>query len=214
MFTGIIEDVGKVKGIVRRGGGAVIQVESGLNLLGEKPGDSISVNGACLTMINITGHLFEAEVSPETLARTNLGMLKVGDSVNLERALTPSSRMGGHIVNGHVEDTVTLKARRRRGEYVELTFTCSPEVARYIVPKGSVALDGISLTINECRGRTFSVMIIPHTLKATNLGSRKEGDKLNVETDILGKYVEKLLSTPKEGGGKLGMEFLAEKGFL
>lgn len=213
MFTGIIEDLGTVKGLARRGELAVIRVETALALAGEKPGASIAVNGACLTMIGVQPGSFEAEVSPESLALTNLGQLKVNDKVNLERPLTPTSRLGGHLVAGHVEDMVVLTNKREKANYLELTFSCRPPVARYIVKKGSVAIDGISLTVNECDENSFSVVIIPHTVKATTLGLKGPGAKLNVETDIIGKYVEKLMQEPKLKSG-VSLALLKDKGFL
>ena len=213
MFTGIIEDMGTVKGLLRRGELALIRVETALDLAGEKPGDSIAVNGACLTMIGVQGRSFEAEVSPETLALTNLGEVKNNDKVNLERPLTPVSRLGGHLVAGHVEDTAVLTKRLEKSNYLEMAFSCRPSVAKYIVKKGSVAIDGVSLTVNDCNENSFSVVIIPHTAKNTTLGVKGIGARFNVETDLIGKYVEKLMPGQK-APSRVSLTLLKDKGFL
>lgn len=158
-------------------------------------GSSIAVNGTCLTVVQKFKGRLAVDVSPETLECTNLKGVKVGDPVNLERPLRLSDRLGGHLVTGHVDGVGTVKKIRGKGEFTFFQIQVSPALMRLIVPKGSVALDGMSLTVNECDDRTFSVAIIPFTLKHTNLHRRGVGDKVNIETDLLGKYVQKLLNT-------------------
>ena len=173
-------------------------------------GDSVSVNGVCLT---VTGHKGEVsfDISPETLQSTNLGELKVSDRVNLERALRLSDRLGGHIVTGHVDGNGTITGKKPVGEYTFYTFDTSAEILKYIVKKGSIAVDGISLTVIELNNRSFSVAIIPHTLTATNLGSKGIGDKVYLEVYIIGKYVENLLGKKDSDSGL--MDLLKEEGF-
>lgn len=215
MFTGIIEDLGKVKAIDKQASGAILQLETKLDLSREKTGDSLAVNGACLTMIEATGHWFAAQVSPETLNLTNLGTLRVNDRVNLERPLTLASRLGGHLVSGHVEETAALLGRKQVGDYLEVIFSCSGQASKYIVKKGSVALDGISLTVADCNLTSFSVVIIPHTAETTTLGIRRVGERMNLETDIIGKYVERLLAfAGKKAGQGVTVELLKQTGFL
>jgi len=173
-------------------------------------GDSISVNGVCLTATT-AGRTLLFDLSPETVKSSNLGELKTNEKVNLERALRLSDRLGGHMVTGHVDTIGAIKDRREAGEYTLYSFSASPEILKYIVKKGSVAIDGISLTVTGVDDRSFSVSIIPHTLTATNIGDKRRGDKVNIEVDIIGKYVEKLLAG---GGGTSNLEaLLREKGF-
>lgn len=188
MFTGIVEEVGTV--VATPAGGLVIRARTVLE--DAHPGDSICVNGTCLTITRIEGECFAVDTVPETLRRTNLGTLRPGDLVNLERALLPTSRMGGHFVQGHVEGTGTLVEKRPDGEAWLLRFAVAPELARYIVEKGFIAVDGISLTVVARDDHSFTVTIIPYTLTHTNLSSREIGDRVNLETDILAKYVEQL----------------------
>lgn len=206
-----------VSKIERRGESTTIAFSSPWDLTEIKAGDSISVNGACLTVVGLDGKIFTVDVSNETIARTTLGELKPADPVNLERALTLSDRLGGHLVLGHVDGTTTITGRRQQGRSITITFRASEDLLLYIVEKGSVAIDGISLTANECRGNEFSVTIIPFTSERTIIGRKRVGDKVNVETDIIGKYVERFLSSEKreERPSKSGldMDFLVKHGF-
>jgi riboflavin synthase len=190
MFTGIVEEVGTVAAV--REGGLAIRARTVLE--GTRLGDSICVNGVCLTVTGIEGDVFTVDTVPETLRRTNLGGLRPGDPVNLERALLPATRMGGHFVQGHVEGTGTLVDKQPDGEAWLLRFEVPPELARYIVHKGFICVDGISLTVVARDDHSFVVTAIPYTLAHTNLGTREVGDRVNLETDILAKYVEQLLT--------------------
>jgi riboflavin synthase len=175
-------------------------------------GESIAVNGVCLTVDAFGGDAFDTDVSPETLLRSNLGRVRSGDSVNLERALRPIDRLGGHFVLGHVDGVGRMTSRQPQGEFEVLWFSAPDEVARYLVEKGSVTIDGVSLTVATVSGGEFSVAVIPHTLSRTTLAARQAGYEVNLEADVLGKYVEKLLGAPRSGG--LTMESLAQNGFL
>jgi riboflavin synthase len=188
MFTGIVEEVGSV--VETREGGLVIGART--VLADARLGDSICINGTCLTVTHLTADTFAVDTVPETLRRTNLGELRAGDLVNLERALLPTTRMGGHFVQGHVEGTGTLTEKRPDGEAWLLRFEVAPDLARYIVEKGFIAVDGISLTVVARDDRSFTVTVIPYTLSHTNLGARGIGDRVNLETDILAKYVEQV----------------------
>jgi len=217
VFTGLIEAIGFVSKMERRGEFARIAFSSPWGLTEIRAGDSISVNGACLTVVGVDGKTFTVDVSKETVTRTTLGELKPTDSVNLERPLTPADRLGGHLVLGHVDGTATITGMLEEGGSITITFRASEDLLLYIVEKGSVAIDGISLTVNECRGNEFSVTIIPFTSERTTIGRKRVGDKVNVETDIIGKYVQRFLSgqkhevrPPKSG---LDMDFLTKHGF-
>ncbi len=217
MFTGIIQGVGVVVEKRPAGGGMVFCIEAGFDLTDPEEGESIAVNGACLTARNITGNRFFVDVSPESLSRTGLGRLEAGSRVNLERALRLSDRLGGHLVSGHVDCQGTVRERRAAGDYTLFTFSLDPALARYVIEKGSITINGVSLTVNSCEGDRFSVSIIPHTLAVTTLGELKSGDRVNIEVDIIGKYVEKLLAEQSESpraAGRINPAFLAEHGFL
>jgi riboflavin synthase len=219
MFTGIIEGVGKIVGRRNSGGGIVLDLEAGFALIDPKEGESIAVSGVCLTAYGIHGNRFNADVSPETLSRTKLGMLNPGDLVNLERALRVSDRLGGHIVSGHVDCLATVAGWNELGLYTIFSFSLAKEQDRYIIEKGSIAIDGVSLTVNSCKAGSFSVSIIPHTLKETTLGALKVGNKVNIEVDVIGKYVAKLLSPGMQAakidvGEGINPGFLAKHGFL
>lgn len=195
----------------------VFAIEAGFALTDPAEGESIAVNGVCLTARGIKGRRFLADVSPESLARTNLGALAVGHVVNLERALRLADRLGGHLVSGHVDATTKVLERKPMGDFVRFTLSVPAGLGRYIIEKGSIAVDGISLTVNHCDDRTFSLAIIPHTLEITTLGTIQQGDTVNIEVDLIGKYVEKLLATkdsPALGEGGISRSFLAENGFL
>ncbi len=217
MFTGLIEAIGFVSKIERRREYTRIALTSPWDLTEFKVGDSISVNGACLTIIGTEGKAFTADISKETIARTTLGELEPTDLVNLERALTPTDRLGGHLVLGHVDGTATITRRREDGGSITLMFRIPEDLLLSIVEKGSVAIDGISLTVNECIGNEFSVTVIPFTSQRTTIGRKRVGDKVNVETDIIGKYVQRFLSGQNREGrhfaSGLDMDFLVKHGF-
>ena len=220
MFTGIILGKGKVVGKRPTGAGVVFELETDFSLDDPMEGESIAVNGVCLTARNIRQRRFLADVSPESLSRTNLGDLGTGEKVNLERALRLSDRLGGHLVSGHVDAVTQVLSRKALGDFTLFTLEAPPGLGRYLISKGSVALDGISLTINEVNEEDFSVSIIPHTLDVTTLGRVQPGARVNVEVDLIGKYVEKLLAPAGEGerapqsSSGLNQAFLAQHGFL
>lgn len=215
MFTGLIEDVGRVVRLERRGNSASLAVATSLPSDGFRLGDSVAVNGICLTVVTMKGDTLFFDVSPETLDRSGLGRLTAGGSVNLERAMRLSDRLGGHIVTGHIDCVAIISGRREDSGNIIFDFQLPSENARYIVPKGSVAIDGISLTVNSATATGFSVNIIPHTAAMTTLHQRRAGDSVNIETDIIGKYVERLLA-PADGERPSGvtMDLLARNGFL
>jgi riboflavin synthase len=193
MFTGIIEDLGEVRRWEKRAGAGVLTLAARLPMEEMKLGASIAVNGACLTIVDKTGSHFRVDVSPETIQRTNFGSLRRGDIVNLERPLRLSDRLGGHLVTGHVDGIGVAEKIRKQGKFIFYTFRVPPALDLQLVQKGSVAVDGISLTVNECEKGRFSVAVIPFTLKHTNLRDLGVGDKVNIETDLIGKYVQRLL---------------------
>ncbi len=194
MFTGIIEGSGKIIGKRTVGGGLAYDLEAGFALTEPEEGESIAVSGVCLTAYAIRGRKFSVDVSPETMSRTKLGLLGPGAIVNLERALRLSDRLGGHLVSGHVDCLATVSGRKEVGNFTLFAFSLPGEQGRYIIEKGSITIDGVSLTVNSCGTGTFTVSIIPHTLKMTTLGELKVGSKVNIEVDVIGKYVEKLMS--------------------
>ncbi|HPO77747.1 MAG TPA: riboflavin synthase [Thermoclostridium caenicola] len=216
MFTGIVEEMGTIKGISRGSKSARLSISCSRVMDGMKIGDSIAVNGVCLTVTDMGGNWFSADVMPETLRNTGLGMLKISDKVNLERALRLSDRLGGHIVTGHIDGTGTVISRVEEDNAIWLTIEARNDILKYIVMKGSVALDGTSLTVALVDDRCFKVSLIPHTAGETTLGSKKVGDQLNIECDVIGKYVERLFncssqeSKPKRD---ISVEFLKSNGF-
>ena len=212
MFTGIVEGKGKTVGLLPKGKGSEISVEAPFALSDDRIGDSIAVNGACLTVTAIKGNSFTAHISKETLSRTTLGGVKKGEAVNLERALKLCDRMGGHLVTGHIDGMGRLAKKESVGESVRLEIEADEPLLRYAVEKGSVAVDGVSLTINEVGKRSFFLNIIPHTLEVTTLGSIKTGFNVNLEMDIIGKYVERLMGGQKGIKG-VDMTLLKEYGF-
>src|SRR5579872_5548900 len=193
MFSGIIEDLGTVADVKHSAEGAVLSLRTDLPIAKIKIGDSIAVSGACLTVIAKGRGTMKMDVSAETLRRTSLGDLKVGDHVNLERCITLNTLLNGHIVAGHVDSVGRVISIKPEGDSKLYTFEVAANEARYLVEKGSVAIDGISLTVFSIRGRRFSCELIPHTLKVTTLGFRKPGDKVNIESDMMAKYVERIL---------------------
>ena len=215
MFTGIVEELGTVRSIRRGAASAVLSVGAEAVLSDLKIGDSVAVNGVCLTATAVDGTGFTADVMHETLRRSSLGALAPGSRVNLERAMAADGRFGGHIVSGHIDGTGTIAERRRDDNAVWYTVSAPPALLRYIVEKGSIAIDGISLTVASVEADRFSVSVIPHTAAVTLLGAKGPGDVVNLETDIIGKYVERLLrpaDTPAARSG-ISLEFLAENGF-
>lgn len=197
MFTGIIEEVGSVREIRRGARSCVISVGAKKALDSVRVGDSIAVNGVCLTVTSFDSLGFCADVMPETLNRSSLGSLRQGGSVNLERAMPANGRFDGHIVAGHIDGTGTVATRRRDDNALLLTIRAAPAIMRYIIEKGSIAVNGVSLTVASVRPDSFTVSIIPHTADATTLGGLKTGDAVNLENDCIGKYVEKLLAFGK-----------------
>jgi len=211
MFTGIIEEMGSVKGLRREAGAARLAVSASLVLEGTAIGDSICVNGVCLTVVEMEGAAFSADVANETLKVTNLGELRAGQKVNLERALRLSARIGGHLVTGHVDAVGRIREKKQEGNSWCIFIETPESALRYIIKKGSVAVDGISLTVAEVEKTGFSIAMIPHTAKLTTLGYKSTGDSVNLETDIIGKYVEKLLAGRVEGD--VSLELLRKSGF-
>ncbi len=212
MFTGIVEEMGTVCGVTRGRHSAVLRVQASRVLEGTRVGDSIAVNGICLTVTSLSGGTFTADVMHETLNRSSLARVSVGSRVNLERAMAADGRFGGHIVAGHVDGLGTVTDLRRDDNAVWYTVACGPELLRYIVEKGSITVDGVSLTVAAVSGRDFSVSVIPHTVRQTVLQERRRGDCVNLETDVIGKYVEKLLA-PAPEKGPITKEFLTRYGF-
>jgi riboflavin synthase len=194
MFTGLIEDVGKIQSLRVGNRAAVLTIQTGLSVRGMPLGASIAVNGTCLTVVRKGARNFTADVSPETLKRTSLEGLRAGSLVNLERPMRMQDRLGGHLVSGHVDGMATVTVITKSGEFTFFRFRVPLQLGRLLVSKGSVAVDGISLTVNDCSERSFSVAIIPFTLEHTNLRARRVGDKVNIETDLIGKYVYSFLS--------------------
>lgn len=193
MFTGIIEELGHVRSIERRGEDARMIIQARTVTEGSRDGDSISVNGVCLTALDLKSDSFAADVSKETLFRSTLGKLQAGSPVNLERAMTPASRLGGHIVQGHVDATGTFISSENHGDSWTFRFAYPKEIAQYLVFKGSVAVDGISLTIANLTDEYFEIAVIPKTLELTNFSQLKPGDAVNLEADVIAKYVERML---------------------
>lgn len=221
MFTGLVEELGEVQSRQQSSSGAVLTIKGNLVRKDLKPGDSVAVNGICLTVSRLGGAgEFYADIMPETLRRTNLHELRQGSKVNLERALRAGDRLGGHFVSGHIDGTGEIISCRREGNAEIYHFAAPPQVLRYLVEKGSVAVDGISLTVVTVEETSFSVSLIPHTAALTTLGYKKPGDRVNLEADMLAKYLEKLLAeyfpkmvgqTDKKG---ITISMLQEKGFL
>jgi len=214
MFTGIIEATGRISAIRDQGGDKRISITSdALDFSDVRIGDSIAVNGVCVTALDIHSTGFSADVSRETLAVTTLSELKVGTLVNLEKALMPQSRLGGHIVSGHVDGIAELLSRRPDGRSERLVFKLPQELARYVAHKGSICIDGVSLTVNEVHGCEFGVNIIPHTAERTTLLEYRPGARVNIEVDVISRYLERLLQDRTETTG-LTLEQLSRAGFV
>ncbi len=226
MFTGIIEGLGTLKTVRSAGEGSRFTISSDFALDGTKLGDSIAVNGACLTAVVLKGNLFEVDVAPETLLKTTFGGAKPGSRVNLERALRLGGRLDGHLVSGHIDGVGIISQKKPIGNAVIVTIKIPENLLHYMIQKGSVAIDGISLTINECGKESFDISIIPHTAKLTSIGFKNVGDKVNIETDMIGKYIERFVEGFTDTKQKpikqklakqspaLDINFLAKAGFL
>lgn len=215
MFTGIIQSVGRIDTTEKRGSDFRFVVETGkLPTESIEIGDSISVNGVCLTAIEVAGSSFVADVSNETLTCTTFHSLKAGMPVNLELALTPSTRMGGHIVSGHVDGIGIIQEKYEDGRSIRFQIGLPEHLARYIAIKGSICIDGISLTVNNVTDADFDVNIVPHTLNETTLGTAVVGQEVNLEVDLLARYLERLLQNPKQDSGGLDLDTLKQAGFF
>jgi riboflavin synthase len=211
MFSGIVEDLGSIRDVRRGPVSARLRIATRLEPSEIRLGDSISVDGACLTVVGHSGDTFEVDAAAETLARTTLGEKAPGDAVHLELALRLGDRLGGHLVTGHVDGVGRVAARREIGPALEVTYAGPPEVLRYVVVKGSIAVDGVSLTVNAVEGDRFRVVLIPHTLKVTHLGRRLPGARVNLEADLIGKYVERLIRPA--GRDEVDLEILRAHGY-
>lgn len=219
VFTGLIEGKGIIRSLVPQGPGFILEIESEFPLKDTKVGDSIAVDGICLTATKVSERRFTAQVSPETISRTTLKLKKTGDPVNLERALKLGDPLGGHLVSGHVDATGKIIKISPAGDYYLFEIEAPQELSPYLVPKGSIAVDGISLTLNEVKSNRFGLMIIPHTYRVTTLAFKKVGDFVNLEIDMIAKmvyqwvspYLERLSSSQEEG---LTLDFLKNHGFL
>lgn len=218
MFTGIIEAIGTIRALSPKGGDVRVYVETGkLDLADVKLGDSIAVNGVCLTAVELPGDGFWADVSRETLARTAFIDLKTGSKVNLEKALTPSSRLGGHLVSGHVDGVGEILKREDNARAIQFTVRAPRELAKYIALKGSITVDGTSLTVNAVNGAEFELTIVPHTLIETIMADYRPGRQVNLEVDLLARYLERLLLGDKAAeptASGISESFLAEHGYL
>ncbi|MFD1437320.1 MULTISPECIES: riboflavin synthase [Acinetobacter Taxon 24] len=218
MFTGIIESLGKVESLQSVGGDVRLRIGTSLDMSDVHLGDSIATNGICLTVIEWGENWYAADVSRESLNRTTLGTWKVGQRVNVEKAMLPTTRFGGHIVSGHVDAVGEITVVREDARSIYYEVTAPAEIAKYLAEKGSVTVDGISLTINHLRGNVISLNLIPHTAERTNIGTWKTGAKVNLEVDVLARYIERLMLGDKAAEtkeqSKLSMAFLAENGFL
>jgi riboflavin synthase len=214
MFTGIVATVGRITQLAKRGDAMRMGIDSGsLDLSDVALGDSIAVSGPCLTVVEFGAKHFVVDVSTETLARTTLGARQVGDAVNLEKALRLTDRLGGHLVSGHIDGIGTVVKREPLNEYIRWVVRVPHELAHYLAFKGSVAIDGVSLTVNAVEGDTFDVLTIPHTLERTTLGGLSAGAAVNIEVDLIARYIERMLSKTSTPAGGLSLASLAEAGF-
>ena len=222
MFTGIVEELGTIRNIQRKSEGAVLDIQARYVLSDAEIGDSIAVDGACLTIRSVTPEAFTADISAETLRRTTLGERRVGEQVNLERSLRLSDRLGGHLVLGHVDEVATICGWKDEGDASLMRVTMSDTIRRYIAYKGSITVDGISLTVSGIHAEAFEVALIPHTKQVTTLGTKRNGAKVNLEVDIVARYIETLLKNPEAEKGwteqpsseTLNLRFLAKHGYI
>jgi riboflavin synthase len=218
MFTGIIEEMGAIKSLNKTLGGTRLTILASKVMTDLSVGASVGVNGVCLTVVDVGDREFSVEVSPETLAVTTLGTLTVGAPVNLERAMRVNERLGGHLVAGHVDGVGTIRARQQDGNAIVLTIEAPKDILRYCVHKGSITVEGISMTINEVTDRAFSLAVIPHTAKETTLGLKQPGDLVNLEPDLIGKYVERLLQergqAPARPAPVIDKDYLKKRGLI
>lgn len=218
MFTGIIESVGQVQSLQDLGGDIRLRIQTGLDLSDVHLGDSIATNGICLTVIEWGNDWYAADVSRESLNRTTLGQWHIGQPVNIEKAMLPTTRFGGHIVSGHVDAVGEITVVRRDARSIYFEVAAPVTIAKYLAEKGSVTVDGVSLTINHLRGHILSLNLIPHTTQRTNINTWRVGSKVNLEVDILARYIERLLLGDKVAGqdnsSRMSMEFLSQHGFL
>lgn len=212
MFTGIVEEIGSVAQIRQTGKGYSMTFLAKVVLEGTQLGDSIAVNGTCLTVTAFDEATFSVDVAPESRSRTNLAALKLGDPVNLERAVTPSTRLGGHMVQGHVDGVGRVTSFHHDREALWVTIAASPEILRYVVPKGFICLDGVSLTVVDVTDKDFNIMLVPHTQEHIILPKKSRGYEINIEVDIIGKYVEKFIAAPLKASGVTG-QMLRDNGF-
>ncbi|MDE6908978.1 MAG: riboflavin synthase [Lachnospiraceae bacterium] len=219
MFTGIIEEIGEILAVQRNADSMILTIKAEKILDDIQVGDSVATNGVCLTVVGIAGSSFQADVMHETMRRSALGKLKIGSRVNLERAMRADARFGGHMVSGHIDGTGSITDIRKDDNAVWYTIAAQPHILHYIIEKGSIAIDGISLTVAAVSKEDFSVSIIPHTLQQTTLARRRTGDLVNLENDMVGKYIEKFLTEGVQGGaqkdtGHIDKNFLARNGFI
>ena len=214
MFTGIVEDTGRVSRIEHRGQEKRLTLELPRHLTEVQLGDSFNINGVCLTVVQANDQRVELDLSVETLQRTALGELKEGDQVNLERALRLADRLGGHIVTGHVDGIGDIVEKKEERGFLQLRIRIPESVSKYVVHKGSIAIDGISVTVNEYKEGEIQVTLIPYTIKKTTLGQKRLGDRVTLEGDILGKYVEKFINRGDQKPGQVDLGFLKEHGFI
>ena len=221
MFTGIIEGLGTITTIKSIGLTKRFIIDADFILEKTRVGDSIAVSGACLTVVGIAEKRFEVDLSPETLSKTTFDRVKTGERINIERALKLSDRVDGHLVSGHIDGRGNIKQREALDNSIRLTVAVPETLLRYMIPKGSVAVDGISLTINRCGENSFDVSIIPHTAKITTIGFKKNGDSVNIETDMVGKYIERFMmgktdrtGQQQTGKSSIGLDVLEKTGFL
>jgi riboflavin synthase len=212
MFTGIIEEIGTVKSVTKGAKSFSMMITADVVASGLRTGESVNTNGACLTVTSLGNDSFTVDVMPETMRQTNLGTLKQGSPVNLERALQLSSRLGGHLVSGHIDGTGLIRNVKKEDNAVWITVKAGAEILRYIIPKGSVSVDGISLTVVHVDQDSFNVSLIPHTMTVTTLKEKKPGDTVNIECDMVAKYIEKFTGNPGPGVG-IDREFLDKYGF-
>ena len=216
MFTGLILEMGELTSLKKRSGGAVLTLKADRTAPAAAPGDSIAINGVCLTVVSKNNKELSFDLSDETLGATNLGRLKPGDRINLESSLTPDSKMGGHFVTGHVDSAGKIRSRETLGDMLKFEIEAPPTVLRFLVKKGSVAVDGISLTVVDILKDGFTLIIIPHTARLTTLGFKGPGDTVNLETDILGKYVARFMNREDDKNNKDArfMESLMKGGYI